>query len=65
MGKVERIFLYFFILVLSLGWITNPQMDKLIKSNIGALGFFGTGTLLLLNNIYRNDDNETHRSRLI
>lgn len=54
MDKLERVFLYFFIMVLAIGWITNPLMDRLVNLKIGIMGFFGVGTFLLFNYIYKN-----------
>lgn len=61
MFRLERVFLYFFIIFLFIGWITNPLMDNLINLNIGIFGFLGVGTFLLLFYIYRRSE---HRSFL-
>jgi len=65
MDRLERVFLYFYIMFLSIGWITNPLMDKSIKLNVGIMGFFGVGTLLLINYIYKNSDHNSHLNRVI
>ncbi|SFS76607.1 hypothetical protein SAMN05444972_107108 [Marininema halotolerans] len=66
MERIERIFLYFFSFILFIGWLTNPIMDELVKLKIGIFGFFGTGSLLLINYIYKKGDaNATYLSRII
>ncbi|GGF26191.1 hypothetical protein GCM10010954_26490 [Halobacillus andaensis] len=53
MEKLERIYLYFFIILLSVGWITNPLLEELLNLEIGIMGFMGVSTYLLVHYIYR------------
>jgi hypothetical protein len=52
MGTIKRILLIFFILVLVLGWITNPLLEDLVNLKIGIFGFFGIGTYFLIKQVY-------------
>lgn len=63
MERAKRIFLYFFIMVLFLGWLTSPLMEKLLS--MGIIGVLGAGTLVLINYIYNSAEKETHGSRTL
>lgn len=65
MFRIERIFLYSFILFLCVGWVTNPLMDKLVKLNIGIMGLLGVGTFFLLFFIHRNSEEKSVFNTLI
>lgn len=60
MYKVERIFLYFFIILLAIGWVTNPLIEKIINLKIGIFGFMGIGTYSIFNYIYRHSEPKTY-----
>lgn len=65
MEKLDRIFLYFFVMVLSIGCITNPQVKELISlsKGVSVILFFVTGVILLFSRIYKSSVDKSHLNR--